>query len=310
MRGKDKQKRKCDKYSEAIRKRYLDKDYVKKAKLLAAKAVAAKMHLPADFNLYDIQTLKSKLSAMKWTQGTPAIIQLDKDMYGSLFYHTEPLQYTGKISERYYIIMYDESCFCDACGYKRNFISVKSGYSGCRNRKCEKYQKTGFGSIKTKLTDEEFAKYYKEHIACSKERFMHKYGDEWEKKWNDFKAKQSSDAKNRLKNRKEIKASKAANKFFSTLNDLGFDGQFALNGGEKRMVLIDGTIIFVDYILDNLIIEYDGDYWHEMNKDRDVKRDRQLSEIGFKILRISHARTIKSFNESIQLASDFLTVKK
>lgn len=45
-------------------------------------------------------------------------------------------------------------------------------------------------------------------------------------------------------------------------------------------------IIMVDFLCENKIIEYDGDYWHKDKKDIDKKRDSFLKSKGYKILRI------------------------
>lgn len=57
---------------------------------------------------------------------------------------------------------------------------------------------------------------------------------------------------------------------------------------------------YPDFIIGNLIIECDGEYWHKMRKDKDLERQWLLEKMGFKVLR---------FNDK-EILNDFGRVKK
>jgi very-short-patch-repair endonuclease len=42
---------------------------------------------------------------------------------------------------------------------------------------------------------------------------------------------------------------------------------------------------FPDFVIGNVIIEIDGEHWH--NKEKDAARDKELEELGYKIYRIN-----------------------
>lgn len=68
------------------------------------------------------------------------------------------------------------------------------------------------------------------------------------------------------------------NVYFSELN-----GEFTFFVNEKWC-----KILSVDFKFGDKIIEFDGDYWHskECQKDKDILRDKYLKSNGYKILRI------------------------
>lgn len=49
---------------------------------------------------------------------------------------------------------------------------------------------------------------------------------------------------------------------------------------------------YPDFTIGNLIIEIDGDYWH--NKEKDKIRDEQLNKLGFNVIRISTKENIEN----------------
>lgn len=54
---------------------------------------------------------------------------------------------------------------------------------------------------------------------------------------------------------------------------------------------------YPDFILGNIIVEIDGEYWH--NQEKDQERDKKLSELGYTIYRIKAKERIEDRLESI-----------
>lgn len=57
--------------------------------------------------------------------------------------------------------------------------------------------------------------------------------------------------------------------------------------GFRQQVLISKYM--VDFLIDNLIVECDGDYWHNLEhiKRRDGLKDKTLKNMGYDILRLT-----------------------
>jgi len=54
---------------------------------------------------------------------------------------------------------------------------------------------------------------------------------------------------------------------------------------------------FPDFKIDNLIIECDGDYWHRDRKEEDLKRQREIEEMGFEVIRFTGREINKNLGE-------------
>lgn len=84
---------------------------------------------------------------------------------------------------------------------------------------------------------------------------------------------------------------------------------------EKRFMRMKGyqyNKFFIDFVCDNKIIEYDGEYWHSSTKEYDVLRDFILTKRGYNVLRIKsgeYGYTRKGMlnkKETIKKCVDFL----
>ena len=64
----------------------------------------------------------------------------------------------------------------------------------------------------------------------------------------------------------------------------------------NKYVKTKTTFRFPDFKIGNLIIEADGLYWHK-NKQKDIKRQRELEELGFEVLRFNDVDILKNFSE-------------
>ena len=65
----------------------------------------------------------------------------------------------------------------------------------------------------------------------------------------------------------------------------------------NKVVRTRTTWRFPDFRIDNLIIEADGLYWHNKNKEGDKKRQLELEALGFKVIRFSDKEILKNFEE-------------
>jgi len=100
--------------------------------------------------------------------------------------------------------------------------------------------------------------------------------------------------------------SKISQELFDKLN---VGGKYATNGGEQRFYIsetdrinfnLNQKYIFVDYIYNNKIIEFDGTYWHRNTQEKDRNKTKFLEHKGFDILRIDE----KSYNQNKGLVVD------
>lgn len=56
---------------------------------------------------------------------------------------------------------------------------------------------------------------------------------------------------------------------------------------------------YVDFCINQVIIEIDGERWHPIGNSKDAERDRALAEIGYKVYRIRSKESIESKIEEI-----------
>lgn len=65
----------------------------------------------------------------------------------------------------------------------------------------------------------------------------------------------------------------------------------------NKYVKTINTFRFPDFKIGNLIIECDGLYWHNKQKDKDESRQRELEALGFKVIRFNDKQILKNFDE-------------
>jgi len=88
--------------------------------------------------------------------------------------------------------------------------------------------------------------------------------------------------------------SKVSQRFFwSVYNNLTKQQQscckfYELNNEEKFYITKNNTVrlIYVDFKCKNVIVEFDGEYWHKNTKKEDEERDVYLNKRGYTVLRI------------------------
>lgn len=157
---------------------------------------------------------------------------------------------------------------------------------------------------------------YKENCkncAITIDKMIEKYGkDEGEKRYKEwiFKICES--------NANNARYSQISQELFwniyENLNDNYKDKCFFAELNKECLFYINNKdiypnkIISVDFKLNNKIIEYDCDYWH--NKELDEKRDVLLIEKNYSILRINHNDYIINKNKILNQCLEFLLNEK
>jgi hypothetical protein len=318
-RGKDLKKRKNDKYSEAQIKRAQCPAYRKKLSKSISLSRKNEKLIDEAFDLLSLNSTIIKLNkTLPWSQGTNRKIYKDKQLYGSILHYTDHIDFYGeKISEKIYFLLYMTPPHCGSCDKKRKFNSFQLGYSGCNNKNCIRYSR-GIGSWKKKLSEDEFKKKYEKVYKIdgssqnSKEWYLKKYGEiKGLKLYGEYHEKMKSVALSNLS--VTYKSSKAADKFFK---ELLFDypsAECEITTGERKFYVegyspnLPQSYIYIDFLYDNKIVEYDGDYFHQNNVERDNVRDNFLRSLGYDILRIKHSECKRDFNDCVERAKKFLS---
>jgi len=292
-RGKDLKKRKTTGYSNGVLSR--GEEYKINLKLAVTNSRKNEKYIPENTNILSLDEVIIRINQLgKWTQGTNRKIYLDKELYKSILHYSKNfILNTDKLSEKIYGIIYSNShSTCKSCKSQLRFGCIGSGYTrGCNNRECNQFLPTGFTSMKLKLGDKRYQEYLDNRIKpLGEEWFKIKYGKNEYKKFRDvYREKMKNVAiLNLVKN---SRSSIAACNFFDELFKLGYQGEYANNVGERCIRLpnnnaLNKNCIFLDFVLGDKIIEYDGLYFHDAVSDR--IRDEYLIKCGFKILRVPH----------------------
>jgi hypothetical protein len=311
-RGKDLKKRKCNNYSAAVKLRCTP-EYIEKLKISISNGRVDEKKISDDTVLLSFDdTINQILALGKWTQGTNRKLYLNKSLLKSVLYYSRDfILSTKKISERIYGLLYGNISVCNCCKSLLKFSSITSGYTkGCSNLKCSNALPTGLAAVRLRLGDVKYETYLNTRIKPnSKDWFILKYKDDWQSYYDSYRNKMKNVALTNLQNLKTVNSSKSANSFFDELFNLGYSGRYFNNGGEVCIVLDDfdllkKNMIFIDFMYDNKIIEYDGEYFHD--KDEDSKRDTYLESLGFITLRISHKECCKERTAQISKCIEFL----
>jgi len=98
---------------------------------------------------------------------------------------------------------------------------------------------------------------------------------------------------------------------FATLNPETGEIKDVKRNFETRLILED-RIVLPDFIIGNIIIEFDGVYWHNKNKidsgktDREKKRDEILKKNNFKVLHVNELDWYKNPEEIINKCMTFI----
>lgn len=306
-RGKDLKPRKKDLYGSGNSKRILNPGYREKFSNSIKESRANEMVIENDINEYSFEETQIELKKiLPWTQGTNRKVYKNKRLYKSIKFHTsEFIPSSNKLSELINFILNDKNIknVCEHCNEKFNYISYNIGYNRCGARLCPSQNKQNHYTKKLKeLNNDEkqYKKWLNQRINThSVEWFKLKYNENWSEKHEKYKKKMGEIAIKNLQRNNNAKSSKIANTLFKSLCESGFPGRCAENGGEicinmPSYSILNKNCIFLDFVLDKKIIEYDCDYYH--NSDEDAKRDLYLKSLGYDVLRINHSEFSKPRN--------------
>ena len=188
------------------------------------------------------------------------------------------------------------------------------------------------------LTEEEaMAKVHERQQTFSVESCIEKYGEEkgvlvWKERQDKWQATLNSKSPEEIEriNRAKMGNGKgysvSSQKFFwklyKEINRDFKDIRFATLDPETKQESVDNKEWFVceesgkHYFLDfyvrdtNKVIEYDGDYWHnpnrQGNKTRDAKRQEDLERLGFKIMRVRECDVNEDEERELKRCLEFL----
>lgn len=159
-----------------------------------------------------------------------------------------------------------------------------------------------------RFTNDRLARRKRGKWLHSSERYAKKYGvtrgaDEY-----NFHIKRMLDGKKNSHN-----ASKISLTLFDSLMSYGaFNGAMYAGHPKEKMFELDNEfsqklgqqIIFVDFVYENKIIEFQGDYWHRNSHEKDELRKLFLQSLGYDVLFIYENEykkdTIKEINKCVR----------
>lgn len=62
---------------------------------------------------------------------------------------------------------------------------------------------------------------------------------------------------------------------------------------------------YVDFLINKTVVEIDGEYWHQLNNEKDKIRDSEISSLGYKIYRIRAKEHIENRLEIIRVKENW-----
>lgn len=244
-----------------------------------------------------------------------------------LEYINENTLSTSKFSEKVYRIISDEYKIDDIptciCGVKLKFNTITTGYGYSIYKsnicsKCNRKLPLKERWIR-KLGEIEGLKRFKEYYQTRKgflslDYFNDKYGKDGQIKYDDY-------WKFNFSQRSKLPYSKISQELFweiyqNLTSKIKKNVKFAELNGEKNINfnMYDKKIIgkericmFVDFSISNqIVIEFDGNYWHKYTKDIDIKKNIILQSKGYKIFRVEEKDYIKNKEIVIKKCIEFI----
>ena len=208
---------------------------------------------------------------------------------------------------------WEDLCTSRASIDEESFIRRYGEVEGKKRR--QEYLEKWTKSVKAKggwdngLSMESFIKRHGEEKGCamwnarrenqrrrfSKDWFRKEYGDEWEIEWNKYCSHMADLSALGMDKGNCYAYSKKSQKMFREILKRispheAMRARFYEQGGEVKFVINGdwGHYFYIDFLLDDKAIEFDGKYWHKKKRAiiRDPKIDEQLTSEGYKILRI------------------------
>lgn len=179
------------------------------------------------------------------------------------------------------------------CGNNVKMFDVYNGkfYPCCKNcipkRSSLKYYKLFYpNDFEKKFSEDRKKRIEASKNLHTKKWYIEKYGE------TEGLAKYNHHCERMLSTKKSTSHSKISLTLFNNLLLYGYyDAEFAKHPKEKMFILDDiyskkigQTRIFVDFCYKNKIIEFQGNYWHKKNNNKDLLRKKYLNSIGYDVL--------------------------
>lgn len=162
----------------------------------------------------------------------------------------------------------------------------------------KKMDKTSLDALIKKYGNDEGKEKHEKYLIKkiyynSLEYYIKKYGDDGELKWNEYRNKTIFKIQRYSKISQELFWS-----IYNRLNDNQKKNCMFAECNKERFIRKGNEIIFIDFTLKNIAIEFDGTYWHssESTKNKDLRKTKLINEFGFLLLRIPENNYIKNKN--------------
>lgn len=222
-------------------------------------------------------------------------------LYKSILFYSEPLNILNKVSNKFparvlFIKNFKgnlenlicKNCNKDYCKYNIQRQDFNSFCKECYYNVAPKYPQKKWFILKYGKNWEKF--YEKDRIKISsfkvnsKEWFINKYGIDESKK---MREKYIFNMVERIKNLKTKRFSKISQELFWSIYDkLSIkDNCYFKELNSEFFLRKNEFIFFPDFVYKNKIIEYDGIYWHDSEKD-DI-RNKIYEDLGYEVLIIN-----------------------
>ena len=125
-----------------------------------------------------------------------------------------------------------------------------------------------------------------------KDGFYSPWSKEW---WNEERKKQISDEKKMFFQKYP---EKHPNRILSkNKSKMSYPEQIAFDWFISNQILFESQVkienYYVDFIINQIIIEIDGEHWHLEGNEKDRIRDERLKSLGFNIIRIKSKENIE-----------------
>lgn len=92
-------------------------------------------------------------------------------------------------------------------------------------------------------------------------------------------------------------------------SELNYEVKIKVNKQDYEKKICDNKYSYIaDFIMENKNIEFDGDYWHSFEniKQKDIKRDKYISSLGYRVLRIKEIDYKTNPEEVVEKCINFL----
>ncbi len=241
------------------------------------------------------QTYKTnKKNGKKYSNGSTLqdFVRIYGEEEGLFRYNKKYSWYEYRYSKKYYIDKYG----------KERGIKKWNEYKESMNKTSLKSFIKRYGAEKGNEKYNEYTK--KISYINSKDGYIEKYGESiGKKKYQDLILK---------RNNFNDKYSKISQELFWSIYNHLTDQQkndcYFAEKNKEYFVRDEEYIIFADFKLNNIIIEFDGEYWHSLNetKKKDIIKNKIYEKKGYKLLRIPEKEYLKNKENVVNKCLKFI----